>query len=686
MSISVVAPAPGAEVVQSAQENVPTRTPRWRPTKYKDAPRPPVPDTIDLEEAAATATAIAAGYEGRKVRRYLHRRTIDYWATVPQLERVRRNRGTVRNDVFLRPSPHQVIGLLPPAGYIESATSVAPVLVHTSTNKIRCPVNVVRWLPEGRRLVTGSTSGEFTLWNALTFNFETILQAHESAVRAMEWSNSGAWLVSADQNGQIKYFQSNMNNLQAFVGHHDAIRDLSFAPDDQRFITASDDSTLRIWRFDEAQEESTLKGHGWEVKCVDWHPTQALIVSGSKDNLVKFWDPRFGTDLGTYHGHKNTVQACKWHAGGNLVATASRDQSIKVYDIRAMNELYTLRGQAKEVCSLDWHPIHHDLLVSGGSEGAMQYWSLRAPNPEEAIHTVEDAHESNVWSIQWHPFGHLLCSGSNDHTTRFWSRTRPGELVEGAGDDERWEPTTTWDDEVIPGLTGHASGSREADDHIPGIGSSRAEPEPALEVEAPARWGRSEQRDQRDEAPKRERPSDSRPKWGRNAAQEHASAPAPAPTQAPMPAPMHAQIPAMAPQHVQAAPLAAAHAPAYPQTMAQHPPSYGQGPYGQAPAYGGAQYGTHYNAPGQYGAADAYGAPGPYGGGAPGAFGGAGPYSGAPTPYGAPGPYGAYGAPAAPSYGSGPYGAQQHQAQSGRPRDGRRGGQKRNRTKPGGWY
>lgn len=35
---------------------------------------------------------------------------------------------------------------------------------------------IIQWTPEGRRLVTGASSGEFTLWNGLTFNFETILQ------------------------------------------------------------------------------------------------------------------------------------------------------------------------------------------------------------------------------------------------------------------------------------------------------------------------------------------------------------------------------------------------------------------------------------------------------------------------------------------------------------------------------
>lgn len=34
----------------------------------------------------------------------------------------------------------------------------------------------VKWTPSGRRLVTGSQSGEFTLWNGQSFNFEMILQ------------------------------------------------------------------------------------------------------------------------------------------------------------------------------------------------------------------------------------------------------------------------------------------------------------------------------------------------------------------------------------------------------------------------------------------------------------------------------------------------------------------------------
>ena len=43
---------------------------------------------------------------------------------------------------------------------------------------LRVPPVFPQWTPEGRRLVTGASSGEFTLWNGLTFNFETILQVN----------------------------------------------------------------------------------------------------------------------------------------------------------------------------------------------------------------------------------------------------------------------------------------------------------------------------------------------------------------------------------------------------------------------------------------------------------------------------------------------------------------------------
>ncbi|KAK7829633.1 hypothetical protein U0070_013319, partial [Myodes glareolus] len=81
-------------------------------------------------------------FDGKRMRKAVNRKTIDY---NPSVIKYLENRIWQRDQRDMR-------AIQPDAGYYND------------------------WTPEGRRLVTGASSGEFTLWNGLTFNFETILQ------------------------------------------------------------------------------------------------------------------------------------------------------------------------------------------------------------------------------------------------------------------------------------------------------------------------------------------------------------------------------------------------------------------------------------------------------------------------------------------------------------------------------
>ncbi len=37
------------------------------------------------------------------------------------------------------------------------------------------------------------------------------------------------------------------------------------------------------------------------------------------------------------------------------------------------------------------------------------------------------AHDSVIWTLAWHPAGHMLATGSGDTCTKFWGRARPGD-------------------------------------------------------------------------------------------------------------------------------------------------------------------------------------------------------------------------------------------------------------------
>lgn len=331
--------------------------------------------------------------------------------------------------------------MLPPAAQLANAsTSVCARFVHSSFCKDRCPVNAVCWTPEGRRLLAGGQNGMFTLWSGVNFTFETTQQAHEAAVRALVWSGNGDWMVSADHDGCIKYWAPTLNNVKEIPEAHPGspVREICFSPSSALFCSCSDDGTVKIWDFERGALVHQLvgtgtdggKSHGWDVKTAQWHPNKSLIVSGSKDNCIKLWEPKSNREIATLHSHKNTINCVRWHKGGDFFLSASRDQLVKLFDMRKMQEYAAFKGHKREVSTLAWHPAHSELFASGAHDGTLYYWSTRhvdGPIGQSLGARGESAHNKEVWSLSWHPLGHLICSGANDNLVKFWSRNRPGD-------------------------------------------------------------------------------------------------------------------------------------------------------------------------------------------------------------------------------------------------------------------
>ncbi|KAM9837970.1 pre-mRNA 3' end processing protein WDR33-like [Aulostomus maculatus] len=369
-------------------------------------------------------------FHGRFVKRPVHHRNVDYTPSVVRYLENRVWQRDHRDFQAIQPDAGSYNDVVPPIGMLNKPmNAVTTKWVRTVINKVRCPVYVMRWTPEGRRLITGAASGEVTLWSGHTFNFQGIFRAHDTPVGAMTWSHNGMWMLTADHGGYVKYWQSNMSNSKMFQAHKEAVREVSFSPTDNKFVTCSEDSTICMWDLESGHEERILRGHGADVMCVDWHPIQALVVSGSKGNQhpMKFWDPRTGQNLATLYAHKKTVVEAKWNQNGNWLLTASHDKLCKLFDIRKLKEaLQVFRGHKQEVTAVAWHPVHEGLFASGGSDGSLHFWQVGV---EEELGGVEVAHKGVIWSLAWHPLGHILCSGSNDHTSKFWTRNPPGDKM-----------------------------------------------------------------------------------------------------------------------------------------------------------------------------------------------------------------------------------------------------------------
>ena len=308
-------------------------------------------------------------------------------------------------------------------------SGICSKFVHAAVNKNRCAVNCLEWLNNGRRLLTGNHMGEFTLWNATTFSFENMLQAHPCPVRCFHWMPDGSTLLSGDAIGGIKFWDSNFYPFVNFQAHKEPIRDLTSSPNGSKFATCADESSAKIWDFRTGQEERLLKGHGWDVKSCQWHNSKALLATGSKDCSIKLWDPRASEAIATIFCHKSVVTRVRWSPDGQWLASGSKDQIVKVMDIRkmAITDDHVFKTHSKEITALAWHPLDPSVLTSGSYDGQICWWDVNNTNTGQPMETLIGAHEAAVWAISYHPIGNLMATGSHDNATKFWGRTKPGD-------------------------------------------------------------------------------------------------------------------------------------------------------------------------------------------------------------------------------------------------------------------
>lgn len=369
-----------------------------------------------------------------------HRRTIDPGSQLGKyvLQRgIYKNKRVVKGS--MRPEAGYLVDLLSPQLYkSEPVINEHTKFVHLSANKAKHQIHAMKWTPYGRRLLVASHNGEFTLWNGTTFNFESIMQAHDSLIYSLQYSHNDDWLISGDQDGTIKYWQPNFNNVNILSNvHTGCITELCFSPNDSKFVSSSDDHMLKIWNFNNGKQELTLSGHHWDVKSCDWHPTLGLIVSGSKDNMMNFWDPRVssgGKPITTIRGFKHTVQKTKFQPIGTqrLLAATAKDKSARIFDIRQMKDVLVLRNQQCDFATLTWHPVNSQLLTVSDFNGKIDSFILDRNFPEDntkelgySEFSIPYAHEKLINQIEYNPLGNILATASSDKTIRFWARSRP---------------------------------------------------------------------------------------------------------------------------------------------------------------------------------------------------------------------------------------------------------------------
>ncbi len=191
----------------------------------------------------------------------------------------------------------------------------------------------------------------------------------------------------------------------------------ALSPDGIRLLTASDDTTVRLWDEETGRCLRVLKGHTNSVSSVAWSPDQRYALSAANDNTLRLWDVETGRCLRVLKGHTNRALSVAWsldqrHA---LSGSGHPDKTVRLWDVETGRCLRVLEGHTAAIYSLAWSGDQLRAL-SGSWDKTVRLWDVKAGRCLRVL----EGHTDFVWAVAWSDDQRRALSGSEDKTVRLW--------------------------------------------------------------------------------------------------------------------------------------------------------------------------------------------------------------------------------------------------------------------------
>ncbi|KAL3435156.1 WD40-repeat-containing domain protein [Aspergillus tetrazonus] len=238
----------------------------------------------------------------------------------------------------------------------------------------------------GKTFLTASYDRQMKLWDTETgqciSRFSTGKTPHVIRFNPNP-ENSHEFLAGMSDKKIVQFDTRTGEQVQEYDHHLAAINTLTFVDQNRRFISTSDDKSLRAWEYGiPVPIKFIAEPYMFALTRAAAHPNGKYVAFQSGDNQIVVYgatDKFRQNRKKSFRGHNNAGYAIDLTISpdGQFIASGDSAGYVCFWDWKTGKMYHKIMAGGKEggaTTCLDWHPQETSKVVTGGLDGVIRYW------------------------------------------------------------------------------------------------------------------------------------------------------------------------------------------------------------------------------------------------------------------------------------------------------------------------
>ena len=297
-------------------------------------------------------------------------------------------------------------------------------------------VDALTFSPDGKTLAIGDSSRKIWLWNitirndqptqrqlgSLTSKLATDtpnLTEHTRAIETLAFTADGSTLVSASRDTTIRLWdvETGKSNLMT-TGHTEAIRTLGLFEDGKMLVSASADCTLRLWNTETQDQQLIRVKHPWSAFDFAFSQDGNTVAIGNTGGRTRLWSTVTEDFITILKARDRAlIDHVTFSPNDKILASGSFGGSIQLWDVLNHQSIATLNEHTSEISALAFSPDGKILVSAARYEPMIVLWDINNIGSKTVL-LVEG--NFGAEALTFSPDGKTLISGHRDGRIYAW--------------------------------------------------------------------------------------------------------------------------------------------------------------------------------------------------------------------------------------------------------------------------